>query len=136
MLHAVTEDTINVGLMARDNTTKQHLGRTNCSFGYYKGDLLLNKRKVKMITIKVASITPSEKLNVRDRLGMGVNNFKRTLFVTKNGQIVAADIAIPAHWNDYYPAVGVSQDAQKVKLFFNPKEFKFDLMAMIKEVEH
>lgn len=40
------EDTINIGLTAKDNTTKQHLGRTNNSYGYYRGDLFLNKRKV------------------------------------------------------------------------------------------
>lgn len=52
------DDTINVGLMAKDNTTKQHLGRTNNSFGYYRGDLFLNKRKVKNKPIQVGGIAP------------------------------------------------------------------------------
>ena len=40
------EDQINIGLMAKDNSTKQYLGKSNHSFGYYKGELFLNKRKV------------------------------------------------------------------------------------------
>ncbi len=47
MLVATNDDTINIGLTAKDNNTKQYLGRTNHSLGYYKGDLFLSKRKVK-----------------------------------------------------------------------------------------
>lgn len=46
------EDTINVGLMAKDNNTKQYLGKCNNSIGYCKGEVFLSKKKV---------------LNLRDR---------------------------------------------------------------------
>ena len=46
VLGVTTEDSISIGLMAKDNTNKQILGKSNNSFGYYKGELFFNKKKV------------------------------------------------------------------------------------------
>jgi len=59
-------------------------------------------------------------------MGMGVNCFNRTIYVTKNGKNVLNNIAIPPTWTDYYPAVGVSKENEIVKFIFNEKDFKFN----------
>ena len=43
---AAEDESINVGLISKDNTNKIVIGKVNNTFGYYKGDLYLNKRKV------------------------------------------------------------------------------------------
>lgn len=48
---ATNDDSISIGLMAKDNTNKQVLGKSNTSFGYYKGEFFLSKKKVKKTTI-------------------------------------------------------------------------------------
>ncbi len=53
-------------------------------------------------------ILPYEKLLAGDTIGFGINSLKRSFFMVKNGEIVLQDIAIPANWSEFYPAVGVS----------------------------
>jgi len=50
----------------------------------------------------------TEKLKIGDRLGIGINCYKREFFATKNGDIFQSKIEIPGGWNDFYPAVGLS----------------------------
>lgn len=45
------EDTINIGLMTKEGNMKQILGKSANSFGYLKGDLLLDKKKVSQVTL-------------------------------------------------------------------------------------
>jgi len=40
------EDCICIGLMAKDNNIKQYPGKNNNSFGYFKGEFFLCKKKV------------------------------------------------------------------------------------------
>ena len=94
--------------MSRDSNTKQFLGKMNTSFGYQKGDLYLNKKKVAKMIYQVSTLLLAEKLKIGDRLGIGINCYKREFFATKNGDIFQSKIEIPGGWNDFYPAVGLS----------------------------
>ena len=53
MVSVAGEDTINIGLTAKDNSNKQTIGKCNNSFGYFKGDLYLAKRKVFFVTYRL-----------------------------------------------------------------------------------
>ena len=54
--------------------------------------------------------------------------------MVKNGKVVVPEIAIPANWSEFYPAVGVSHENEKVQVRFGAKEFKFDYLEMKKQV--
>ena len=58
MLGTAPENTINIGLIAKDNSHKQTIGKSNFSFGYYRGDLFLSKRKVKNDPIRLLHWLP------------------------------------------------------------------------------
>jgi hypothetical protein len=45
------EDSINIGLISKDNNNKQYIGKTIHSIGLLKGDLYLSKKKVTISTI-------------------------------------------------------------------------------------
>lgn len=99
MLGIAAEDTINVGLIAKDNTNKLAIGKSNNSFGYFRGELFLNKRKVRHSTLQVGGIVPHEKLKEGDYIGIGVNCHKNKFIVIKNGKIVSNSIAVPENWH-------------------------------------
>ena len=70
--------------MSKDNNTRQFIGKSNNSFGYYKGELYLNKKKVRKNVSKVNTNALSDKLKIRDRIGVGIDCKRRTFFVVKN----------------------------------------------------
>jgi hypothetical protein len=101
VLGATEEDTINVGLMSKDSNNKLFLGKSVNSFGYLKGDLYLDKKKASQLTLP-------EKLKVGDRIGIGINCHRRTFFVVKNEIVMQRGIDIPPAWNEFIPAVALS----------------------------
>lgn len=98
------DDAINVGLISKDCNNKQFLGKSINSFGYLKGAVYLDKRKV-------SNSTPLEKLKEGDRIGLGINCHKRTFFVVKNGLVVLKGVDIPYNWNEYIPAVSLTNES-------------------------
>jgi hypothetical protein len=101
ILATAEEDSINIGLVSKDSNNKIFLGRSMNSFGYLKGDLYLDKKKISNITLP-------EKLKVNDRIGVGINCYQRTFFLVKNGIFIHKDIPIPLNWTEYIPAVSLS----------------------------
>lgn len=87
--------------MARDSNTKQFLGKMNNSIGFMKGEIHINKKK---ITVGAQF----EKLKVGDLIGIGINCDEREFFFVKNGLVFKNRIEIPLGWNEFYPAVGLS----------------------------
>jgi hypothetical protein len=77
------------------------LGKSINSFGYLKGNLYLDKRKVSNLTLV-------EKLKEGDRVGLGINCHKRTFFAVKNGIVILSGVEIPYNWNEYIPAVSLT----------------------------
>jgi hypothetical protein len=99
--------------MTKEGNMKQIIGKSANSFGYSKGDLLLDKKKVSQLTL-------TEKLKIRDKIGLGINCQNRTFFVVKNDVVILSNIAIPLLWNEFYPAVSLSCKNEKVQFFFHP----------------
>lgn len=77
ILETTDDDAINIGIITKDCNQKQFTGKTLGSFGYHKGVLYLDKKKVSTTAL-------SEKLANHDRIGFGINCYKMTFFVVKN----------------------------------------------------
>lgn len=106
--------------MTKEGNMKQILGKSANSFGYLKGDILLDKKKVSQVTLP-------NKLKMGDRIGIGINCQNRTFFVVKNDFTVITNTPIPLLWNEFYPAVSLSCKNEKVQFFFQSSQFLFDL---------
>lgn len=92
MLRTTEEDCINVGLTSKDSSHKQLLGKSLGSFGFLKGDIYLDKKKV-------FSSPNHQKLRAGDRIGVGIDCVARSFFVVKNEGIVHQEVEIPTGWN-------------------------------------
>ena len=85
--------------------------------------------------MKVASVS-REKLKEGDRVGLGINCHTRCFFATINGQIVKEGITITLGWNEFYVGVGLINENEKVRVYFEPIDFKFNLPHLLKTIEH
>lgn len=94
--------------MARDSNTKQFLGKMNNSIGFMKGEIHINKKKVSFSSFQITVGAQFEKLKVGDLIGIGINCDEREFFFVKNGLVFKNRIEIPLGWNEFYPAVGLS----------------------------
>ena len=80
-------------------------------------------------------MSPADQLKEGDFVGVGVNCHRNVFLVVKNGKVVSHNIHVPSQWTEFFPAVGVNNDGEKVQLTFSPKEFKFDYIQSLRQIE-